>query len=58
MATTGHIEQTFEYNGDPMFYMALVEGTFSKLKTSGSLEAAGKTRKAAKRFRRDGLPTT
>jgi outer membrane protein OmpA-like peptidoglycan-associated protein len=42
----GHIEQTFEYNGDPMFYMALVEGTFSKLQTSGSLEAAGKNERS------------
>ncbi|MBT8102484.1 MAG: DUF11 domain-containing protein, partial [Gammaproteobacteria bacterium] len=42
----GQIEQTFDYNGDPMFYMALVEGTFSKLETSGSLEAAGKTKRS------------
>ena len=38
---SGQIAQTFDYNGDPMFYMALVEGTVSKLETSGSLAAAG-----------------
>jgi len=38
----GSIEQVFDYNGNPMFFMALVDGTFSQLQTTGSLEAAGK----------------
>ncbi|MGB5739593.1 MAG: OmpA family protein [Woeseia sp.] len=38
----GVIEETFVYNGNPLFFMALVDGKFSQLKTSGSLQAAGK----------------
>ena len=37
----GEIEQSFSYAGEGMFYMALVDGKFSQLKTSGSLQAAG-----------------
>ena len=42
---SGQIEQTLVYNGNPIFFMALVDGTFSKLQTSGSLEAAGKDKR-------------
>jgi uncharacterized repeat protein (TIGR01451 family) len=42
----GQIEQNFDYDGDPMFYMALVDGTVSNLQTSGSLEAAGKDKRS------------
>ena len=43
---SGQIEQAFEYNGDPMFFMALVDGTFSQLETSGNLEAAGTVKRS------------
>ena len=43
---SGQIEQAFEYNGDPMFFMALIDGKFSKLETSGNLEAAGKVKRS------------
>ncbi len=38
----GAIEETFVYNGNPMFFMALVDSKFSQLETSGNLQAAGK----------------
>ena len=38
---SGQIEQTFNYAGDKMFFMALLDGKFSQIETSGSLEAAG-----------------
>ncbi len=38
---SGEIERSFEYGGEGMFYMALIDGKFSQLKTSGSLQAAG-----------------
>ena len=42
---SGQIEQTLVYNGNPIFFMALVDGTFSKIQTSGNLEAAGKDKR-------------
>ena len=38
---SGQIEQTINYAGDKMFFMALLDGKFSQIETSGSLEAAG-----------------
>ncbi|NNF50385.1 MAG: DUF11 domain-containing protein, partial [Woeseiaceae bacterium] len=38
---TGEIERSFEYGGEGMFFMALLDGKFTQLKTSGSLQAAG-----------------
>ncbi|MCP5092611.1 MAG: OmpA family protein, partial [Gammaproteobacteria bacterium] len=42
---SGEIEQIFEYNGNPMFYMALVDGMVSQLQTNGNLTAAGKSQR-------------
>ncbi|MBT8110118.1 MAG: right-handed parallel beta-helix repeat-containing protein [Gammaproteobacteria bacterium] len=42
---SGEIEQRFSYNGDPLFFMALIDGTVSKLQTSGNLAAAGKVKR-------------